>query len=386
MNPELSLALVTTLCLLTFVVCTATCLQHCFILKSEQKPYKHLLSLVYGYIGAIIAYSFALLRILDVGIQVRVPGLYSLSILLCAVFLYKFLWQITGTGEPERFSRWHYIVVFMIVLFTLFVVILPIPVARRELVMGSMDILRVGEPWREIWYKLSPLMFMVYLWVYGVAGILRMRRYQRVIDNYSADEERTEMRWVSYFFFLILFCSFAPVFRLSYYWGYTFPAYLLLIIIPTWELLLVYNAIRGNYIMMTPQTVAAEPAVKSKETDDTTPKEVRTAIPPISKEHFEKYMREKKPYLNATLCITDMLPDLGTNRTYLSNFINKEYGVNFKTLINNYRLDELERLRNGSKKNHDLMDLVMEAGFGSYRSFLIADRRKYKEEKLEFDK
>jgi AraC-like DNA-binding protein len=386
MNTELSLALVTTLCLLTFVICVATCLHHCFILKSRKEPYTHILSLVYGYIGAIIAYSYALLRILNVSIPVRVPGLYTLSILLCAVFLYRFLWLITRTGKPERFSRWHYIVAILTVLFILFFIILPIPVERRELVMSSMDILRVEEPWREIGYQLTPIMFMVYLWGYGVAGILRMRRYQRVIVNYSADEERTDIRWISYFFFLMLFSSFAPVLRLSYYWGYTFPAYLLLIIIPAWELLLVYNAIRGNYILIAPSSITTLPAAKSKEPYEVVSKEVRTAAPPIDKDNFEKYMQEKKPYLNAGLCITDLLPDLGTNRTYLSNFINKEYGVNFKTLINNYRLDELERLRNNGKKNQDLMDLVMKAGFGSYRSFLIANRRKYEEDKLEFDK
>ena len=40
-----------------------------------------------------------------------------------------------------------------------------------------------------------------------------------------------------------------------------------------------------------------------------------------------------------------MARDLFSNRTYISAFINREYGVNFNRFINNYRLKEVERLR-----------------------------------------
>ncbi|MEI3096093.1 MAG: hypothetical protein V8T33_07025 [Parabacteroides distasonis] len=43
--------------------------------------------------------------------------------------------------------------------------------------------------------------------------------------------------------------------------------------------------------------------------------------------------------------ITDLAAGLSTNRSYLSAFINKEYGMNFCRLINRCRLMALDRLR-----------------------------------------
>jgi len=40
-----------------------------------------------------------------------------------------------------------------------------------------------------------------------------------------------------------------------------------------------------------------------------------------------------------------MARNLFSNRTYISAFINREYGMNFNRFINNYRLKEIERLQ-----------------------------------------
>jgi len=46
----------------------------------------------------------------------------------------------------------------------------------------------------------------------------------------------------------------------------------------------------------------------------------------LSRELFDNFMKNEKPYLN---------PDV--NRTYISNFVNSEYGINFSCYINSYR-------------------------------------------------
>ena len=67
--------------------------------------------------------------------------------------------------------------------------------------------------------------------------------------------------------------------------------------------------------------------------------------------------------------------DLFSNRTYISAFINREYGVNFNRFINNYRLKEVERLRSEAvqkKQKVSSLEIVIHAGFSNYRSYFRA--------------
>ncbi len=62
--------------------------------------------------------------------------------------------------------------------------------------------------------------------------------------------------------------------------------------------------------------------------------------------------------------------DLNTNRTYLSNFINREYGMNFSRWINRLRLQELERIRfDPTCRKLSGMELVVQAGVSNYRAY-----------------
>lgn len=66
-----------------------------------------------------------------------------------------------------------------------------------------------------------------------------------------------------------------------------------------------------------------------------------------------------------------MCLDFGTNSSYLSAFINQEYKMNFSRYINRLRLEELQHLRiNPAHKNDNTIDLILHAGFSSYRSYI----------------
>jgi len=53
---------------------------------------------------------------------------------------------------------------------------------------------------------------------------------------------------------------------------------------------------------------------------------------------------EKRIYLNSQLNILEVVNEVGTNRTYISTIINQQYGQNFCSFVNNYRIEELERV------------------------------------------
>ena len=97
---------------------------------------------------------------------------------------------------------------------------------------------------------------------------------------------------------------------------------------------------------------------------------------------FEKYMHEHRPYLNPELRITDLIPAFRTNRTHLSRFINREFGMNFSRYINMLRLQEMEVLRNDRSCAHlSEEERACMAGFGSFRGYIRVKRMIGQEEK-----
>ena len=80
-----------------------------------------------------------------------------------------------------------------------------------------------------------------------------------------------------------------------------------------------------------------------EETDSDEPVE-GLSFPAEYKTNFEAWMEQDKPYLNKDFRLTDLMQVLPLNRTYLSQFINAEYGCNFYQLVTTYRINEAKRL------------------------------------------
>ncbi len=85
-------------------------------------------------------------------------------------------------------------------------------------------------------------------------------------------------------------------------------------------------------------------------------------------ERFKALMVEKKPYLNCRLSIEAVAVNLGTNKSTLSKLINDRFGMNFRQLINSYRVKEAIDLY--SSDNSLTMDELRAAsGFNSVSTF-----------------
>jgi AraC-like DNA-binding protein len=76
---------------------------------------------------------------------------------------------------------------------------------------------------------------------------------------------------------------------------------------------------------------------------------------------------ENKIYLNSQLNILDVVQAVGTNRSYISSVINQQYNQNFCSFVNNFRLQELQRVyeENPEYTNESLAEYC---GFGSVSS------------------
>ncbi len=90
----------------------------------------------------------------------------------------------------------------------------------------------------------------------------------------------------------------------------------------------------------------------------------------LSRVTLENYFHVKRPYTDPGFKLTDLAGAMGVNRSQISGFINREYGMNFKRYVNRWRIKEFQRLMalpsNERKNPYKILPL---AGFSDSRHY-----------------
>lgn len=92
--------------------------------------------------------------------------------------------------------------------------------------------------------------------------------------------------------------------------------------------------------------------------------------------NIDHIIQKNKFYLDNTLTLHKLATHLGTNRQYLSNYINKEKKKTFYEYINDFRIEEAKRLL-FSAEQHSMEEIATISGFKSYSTFLRSFVKKY---------
>ena len=79
---------------------------------------------------------------------------------------------------------------------------------------------------------------------------------------------------------------------------------------------------------------------------------------------LEAWIEKEKPYLNPDFQLSDLRQVLPMNRTYLSQFINAEYGCSFYHWVNSLRIAEAKRLLT-EHPEIKMKDIAQQSGFSS---------------------
>ena len=122
--------------------------------------------------------------------------------------------------------------------------------------------------------------------------------------------------------------------------------------------------------------------VSKEETEVTQIEESVNVIPSnnvLINSNIEQIILEKRYYQDNTLTLQKLAQHLGTNRQYLSNYINQIKGITFYDYINDFRLTEAKNILDskGADNQHSLEDISVMAGFNSYATFLRSFKKKY---------
>lgn len=286
-------------------------------------------------------------------------GLNFQTALLMPLLFYHFIFVLTRLKKAEKFNYFNYVTCFVIGFSVYF---FHYNGGREEVenLFPERDLLTFFTA------KEDTLIASMYNVIYLMLSLYRLIRYRKIISNYSSDEEQDSLLWlypIFVFGFLLLPGSIVfyviPMVKNNLFFGQLMPNGLFMFFVIS----LCYNVFCENFALVTEdileETITANKLKKTKE------KELF-----IDKDIFEQYIADKKPYLNPQLKITDLLYDLMTNRSYLSQFINTTYKMNFSQYINHCRYIEYLNIQvtlSNTKKTQE--DIILACGFRSYESF-----------------
>lgn len=91
---------------------------------------------------------------------------------------------------------------------------------------------------------------------------------------------------------------------------------------------------------------------------------------------FCQLMEVEKAYLNPEISIVEVARQIGTNRSYLSDFLNHNCNSTFVDYVNNLRLEYAERLMK-EDSNISIEAISISSGFNSLSTFRRAFSKKY---------
>lgn len=220
--------------------------------------------------------------------------------------------------------------------------------------------------WNRILYALQRTVFALQVTIYVIAGYVLIRKYRDRLLNYYTNQENRSMRWVNFVFLSLAGMAFLSlIFNTIGKFAFLHNNQTLLIpslLFSGMLFILGYLANGQNQIIS-----EIELADENESFITVNPHFRQDQLDMKLRELFEK----DKLHLNSDLKIWDITAKLGTNRTYLSNFINKQYRVNFSMLVNRYRVEEAKALLAENEGSLYSLEVIGEkCGFGSYNNFI----------------
>ena len=217
----------------------------------------------------------------------------------------------------------------------------------------------------EAIYNMILLVAFIHSFMIIGFGYVAVRQFnKRLVANFSSDENLS-LRWMR--LLLLLYVSLAIVWFLATRFATPFAATIYNVACPVIFGLLCYFVYRQEDMLE---------ILHMSNIEDNDSIESQTSLPVNIvdsqmryhfDEVFKKLFTEKHIYLNPLLNINDLAHELGTNRTYVSNYINQQLNTTFYDYVNNWRMKQALYLLNTTELS--LQEIASQAGFNSISSF-----------------
>ncbi len=261
---------------------------------------------------------------------------------------------------PDRFTKWQ-------------LLLIEVPFVAAMLLFGitqnPMIIMVV-----QVFTVIASLVLMIYL-EYSI------KRHTKMLLENLGNIEYFDLRWgailIALYFGVALVWAFESVSQRDWFTAPVVGINLLFdtiycLIIVAVVLFAVRKMVRQKVFVVTEDENETE---KGNALESNT---IQQSKPPIYSD-LDKTMLEKRYYQDNTLTLQKLAQHLGTNRQYLSNYINQEKHETFYDYINDFRLTEAKAMLDGkgTDNQHSLEDISVMSGFNSYATFLRSFKKKY---------
>lgn len=216
-------------------------------------------------------------------------------------------------------------------------------------------------------YKVTFITFgIVYYWLVNK----RVKEHREKIDNYFSNTEKISLKWIYVFNVLFLLTLASGIFYhgINREFFINNPAF---ISIP-FGIQTVFYWVIGHFGSKQ-KGIYSDLEIKQAEDIEN---EEHPILPRDIENRLVLIMKNDRPYLNPDISLPDLARITGTNRTYLSKYINSNYKQNFKQFINHYRLVNAEKLLT-AEDEIDIVSISIQSGFSSYPTFNRCFKEKY---------
>jgi AraC-like DNA-binding protein/NADH:ubiquinone oxidoreductase subunit 6 (subunit J) len=226
-------------------------------------------------------------------------------------------------------------------------------------------------------FSLAIIFLMLLQFSYYIFLITRTTRiYHKKIENEFSHTDELDIEWIKSFlvvFILIYVVLFIALFFLVHLDFFTDYNKIIAFIFAVSIYILGYKGVKQQTI---PKPIEADELANGDNVNNTTRKEGQTVqeadneVPEKLIEKIRIYMKERKPYLDPDITLSEMANELEIGRNALSFAINKGFKQNFFSFINKYRVEEvITFLDDPEKENQNFLRLGYDAGFNSKATF-----------------
>lgn len=187
---------------------------------------------------------------------------------------------------------------------------------------------------------------------------------RRKLDNYFAEDMQQFMSWIKKSIILIILTS---VLSFTTLLGGIIYNYLFQIYVISANFYIAISFI--NYAAMYGKLNSAEVTDRERMETDTEEQKISQAdnYEQLFGEQVKKWLSEKR-FLAPQLTIDDLAAEMGTNKLYMSRYINRKHGDNFSTWITKLRLEEAKSYMR-ENPNVKQEEVAIHSGFSSSSYF-----------------
>ena len=285
-----------------------------------------------------------------------------------APLIYLYVKAITTSKFKFRKTDWlHFILAFSLILFRLVIYFYDSLQPGFDETQNGILKLSLDEP------IIQPILIFVsfaQMLLYLAFTFQLFHNYRKLIIDYFSNTYKLELNWILSFLIaftlLFLYSSLQDIVgslivEINYEQRWWLNIFMALIVL--------YVGVKGYFTKTTklnklPFTFTTNLDLIARQKDEDLP------FLASDLDKVTDFMKNKKPYLNPDLNLSDLSISLNFTRAELSKIINTGFGKNFNDFINEYRVNAFKaKLESGEHQQLSLLGIAYDCGFNSKATF-----------------